>query len=148
MTKKKAKKVINIFTYPTDEPELDVSYEVSKVWGSEFHIHNDNLYCTKAMVVFSGGKCSIHMHREKTETFVLCAGELIIETINLTNGLTSIHHLKSVGDSITINPETPHTFYVPKNQIGPSWFVESSTEDFKDDSYRLTQSTGPTSDNR
>lgn len=119
-----------------------------KLWGTEFHIHNDEKYCTKAMVVNPGGKCSVHWHQLKTETFVLCAGRLVVETICLSNGKTTTHYLNTVGDSITLLPGTPHTFYIPEDQVGPSWFVESSTQDFANDSYRVTQSTGPTTDNR
>jgi mannose-6-phosphate isomerase-like protein (cupin superfamily) len=149
MIDKEAKKVVHIHAYPNSPNDnIGFVFEKSKLWGSEFHLHNNRQYCAKAMVVLPGGKCSVHFHKKKTETFTLCAGELIVEITNINTGISTTHHLKNAGDSITIYPETPHTFYVPENQVGPSWFVESSSEDFKDDSYRLTQSTGPTSDNR
>jgi mannose-6-phosphate isomerase-like protein (cupin superfamily) len=122
--------------------------EVKKLWGSEFHIHNDEKYCAKAMFIVPGAKCSVHFHRVKKESFTLCSGELIVEITNLTTGLANKFHLKNVGDSITIEPNTPHTFYTPEDQVGPSWFVESSSQDFDYDSYRITQSTGPTTNNR
>ena len=117
--------------------------EKVKAWGSEFHLHNDNKYCAKAMVVVPGGKCSVHFHKKKTETFILAEGKLIVEIVDMHTGEACKYYLKVPGDSITIHPETPHTFYVPEGQLTPSWFVESSTQDFDDDSYRLTQSTGP-----
>jgi mannose-6-phosphate isomerase-like protein (cupin superfamily) len=148
MTKKDMKKVKHCIAWPTSDAQFSNTEESPKLWGSEFHLHNNKQYCCKAMVVIPGGKCSVHFHKQKKETFTLCVGELIVEITNITTGVVSKCHLKNVGDSITINPETPHTFYVPEDQIGPSWFVESSSEDFTYDSYRLTQSTGPASDNR
>jgi len=118
-------------------------FPVKKKWGVEYTATNTPKYCAKVMVLNTGAKCSLHTHKLKVETFILVSGTLIVETINTSTGKTVITELKNVGDNITLSQYVPHTFYCPKNQIGPTVFVEASTQDYAWDSYRFTESTGP-----
>lgn len=147
MSKPKPRELLHATATPSYISSFVGLAEVKKVWGSEFHIHNSERYCCKAMRVIPGGKCSIHWHKRKKETFTLCQGYLIVQITTIRDGKTQEYHLTKPGESITIEPETPHTFYLPDGADSPTWFVESSSQDFADDSYRLTQSTGPSTDN-
>jgi mannose-6-phosphate isomerase-like protein (cupin superfamily) len=115
--------------------------EVKKAWGSEFIIINRR-YCAKVMTINPKTQVSLHFHHRKTETFILVAGQLTVETVALNTGKTTKTHLVNVGDSITLECWTPHTFYTPDDQLGPTVFVEASTEDDVGDSYRLYPSRG------
>jgi mannose-6-phosphate isomerase-like protein (cupin superfamily) len=120
---------------------------VNKKWGTEYIITNSERYCTKFMILEPKTSCSMHFHKKKAETFVLCSGELTIETIRLTTGEKIITTLSYPGDSFSLEPGTPHRFYCPDGQLFPTTFVECSTEDSADDSYRLSPSQ-EASDNR
>jgi len=112
--------------------------EVSdKLWGSEHLVTNSEKYCVKVMTIKPGTQVSMHFHLKKEETFVVISGQLIIETLAGRNGKKSFSCLHKVGDAITLKPGTPHTFYCPKGQIESTVFLEASTQDFADDSYRI-----------
>ena len=109
-----------------------------KEWGSEYVLPS-NGYTTKIMEIKPGFKCSLHFHRNKNETFILVQGQLHIEFYKPDS--TKHTHLLTKPLSSLILPQcTPHTFSVPKDQEGPSIFLESSTEDDRNDNYRLTKS--------
>jgi len=112
------------------EPEID-----EKVWGIETIICREPHAC-KIMTLFPGQQVSLHWHACKTETFVLVKGKLTVEIFN-QKGERNIIHLTAPLSSITIEQNTPHTFYVPDGQEGNTTFIEASTADFKDDSYRI-----------
>lgn len=116
-------------------PEID-----NKEWGIETIICREPHAC-KIMKLFPKQQVSLHWHISKTETFVLIKGGLEIEIIN-QKGEYSIIHLTTPLSSITIKKNTPHTFYCPEGQIEDTIFIEASTRDFKDDSYRVYPS-GP-----
>jgi len=121
-------------------------HKTVKKWGSEHLITNSSKYCVKVMTLEPGTRCSLHFHRRKTETFVLVSGQLTLQTVMLQTGEYEITELLHAGDSVTLEIETPHTFYCPEGQIGPTVFVEASTEDFIDDSYRINPSIGKNDD--
>ena len=98
-------------------------------------------YATKVMKLIPKYSVSMHFHGEKCETFILIDGELIVELMN-PKGDKSIIKLSEPFSSITLKPLTPHTFYTPDDQKKPTIFIESSTRDRLDDSYRFTKS-GP-----
>ncbi|MHA2065164.1 MAG: cupin domain-containing protein [Candidatus Thorarchaeota archaeon] len=128
----------NIGTHYLQDQQTDI--EISyKVWGTEYIIGR-RPYATKVMVLEPGLQVSTHLHRDKQETFVLISGQMIVEILDPA-GTKSIIRLVESFSSITLKPMTPHTFYVPDGQ-GPAVFIESSTEDHPDDSYRLFPS-GP-----
>ena len=110
---------------------------VKKNWGSEESIGLNPYYESKIMTVTPGFHCSIHFHKIKKETFILVEGELIVETINMSNGKMSITHLQNKYDNITIINEVPHRFYCPDGQKENTVFIEVSTEDSADDNYRI-----------
>jgi mannose-6-phosphate isomerase-like protein (cupin superfamily) len=114
---------------------------IKKVWGSEQIIHNTSDYCAKLMTVVHKGVCSLHKHINKRETFVLVDGELEVTTVSTPSGKTTKTNLTNLGDSITIAPNTFHTF--KSTHYWNAVFVEVSTFDDPQDSFRVSQSTGP-----
>lgn len=107
---------------------------VSKVWGEEVIIKREP-YTVKVMQLKPGYRCSLHMHKEKEETFTLISGTIEITTINSKTGSPETTRLSKPGDSLTLKPMTPHTF---KSLNGKqAMMIESSTVDTPSDSYRI-----------
>lgn len=109
-----------------------------KVWGTEEHIHNDR-HCVKIMKMKPGYQVSLHFHSNKEETFILYSGRLIIESINQL-GERDITELTRPLESFTLYSKVAHTFYCPDDQDGETVFLEASTTDSPDDSYRIEPS--------
>ena len=129
--------------FPSGEKNYEETIEYkAKLWGSEKLITNTEKYCVKLMTQDPKTKVSLHYHLKKEETFILISGKLIIETVCGTDGSHEITWLKDLGDSVTLKPGTPHTFYTPDDQLGQTMFIEASTQDFNDDSYRIYPSKG------
>lgn len=125
--------------------EHQFSTEIDKKkWGIEDIICREPHAC-KIMTLIPGQQVSLHWHQMKTETFVLVQGELIVEIFN-QKGKRHIIYLTVPLSSITIEQNTPHTFYIPDGQEDNTVFIEASTTDFKDDSYRIYPS-GPKGEN-
>ena len=112
---------------------------VEKIWGEEYILPHTDGYTTKFMKVKPGGRCSIHFHRIKNETFVLVAGELIVAYFT-QEGEEVQKLMKNPFDSLILPKCTPHTFFVQSNTSQPAFFIESSTADLPSDSYRLNRS--------
>jgi len=108
---------------------------ISKKWGTELIISREPHAC-KIMTLYPNQQVSLHWHAIKTETFVLIKGELVVELIN-QKGERNIITLTTPCSSITIDKNTPHTFYCPDGQENETIFIEASTEDSPDDSYRI-----------
>ena len=141
----------NITNHRIIQPNGDENYykipKTFKVWGSEHLIKNDEKYCVKIMTLEPETQVSLHYHMRKEETFVLISGSLTVETIDGSKGASRLDTLHKTGDSITLKPGTPHTFYCPDDQLGPTVFIEASTQDFKHDSYRIYPSRKKNVDN-
>ncbi len=123
-----------------------------KGWGYELWVHNDADYCGKELVLYAGKYCSIHYHKIKKETFYVTSGlmtvELYDQPFEVENGdlvrtleeLDGTGRLKvealsmGPGDSLLIEPGTPHRFYGLEKQTR---FMEFSTQHFEEDSYRI-----------
>jgi mannose-6-phosphate isomerase-like protein (cupin superfamily) len=112
---------------------------VPKLWGYEKHLVNTALYCGKILVALPNGMaCSIHYHKNKTETFHIVRGRLQLQLFSL-EGVLQEKTVLNPGDSLTLKPLTPHRFWA----IGELCeFIEISTPDAPEDSYRLVDS-GP-----
>jgi mannose-6-phosphate isomerase len=112
---------------------------VKKLWGYEKHLVNTQLYCGKILVAVPNGMaCSIHYHKLKTETFHILNGRLHLQLFTLDGTLVQEKEL-SPGDTLTLIPLTPHRFWATDEVCE---FLEVSTHDAAEDSYRLVDS-GP-----
>lgn len=112
---------------------------VSKGWGYELWIENNDLYCGKHLHVVPNKWCSIHYHKKKKETFYVIKGELLLEYLENT----SLNEWESgkkdlilkEGDGFTIGTLVLHRF--TSNTSAPCDFIEISTHHEDSDSYRL-----------
>jgi mannose-6-phosphate isomerase-like protein (cupin superfamily) len=115
---------------------------VPKLWGQEKIIVNNPLYCGKILTVVPNGMaCSVHYHKNKTETFHILRGQLEFEKYDAGGRLQERTALRA-GDTISLPPSTPHRFWVLREICE---FIEFSTHDDPSDSYRLIPS-GPRPD--
>jgi mannose-6-phosphate isomerase-like protein (cupin superfamily) len=128
-----------ILTIPNGKKILKTQEKLTfiseKVWGSEELIFNSN-HCVKIMRLKPGYQVSLHWHEQKEETFILYSGHLVIESVNKL-GEHSITTLTKPLESFTLLRNTPHTFYCPVGQEEETVFIEASTKDHADDSYRI-----------
>ena len=115
-------------------------FTVEKEWGTEIVICHKPYAC-KIMTLFPDKQVSLHWHVEKSETFILIEGHLTIELIDKSGKQITICLTKPYS-SISIEKNIPHTFYCPDGQEENTVFIESSTTDSSDDSYRIFPS-GP-----
>jgi len=118
----------------------DIVTKISKEWGTEYILPTSPDYTVKYMSICPGAACSLHFHRNKHETFTLFQGELWIIYYTKEGDKKFIKLTKAL-DAFVIPPCTPHAFMVPTYQEFDTLFIESSTADSPDDSYRLSRST-------
>ena len=112
---------------------------VPKVWGYEEHIVNSSLYCQKKLTLLPNGmSSSLHYHKLKTETFFILCGELQVElydSVDAAANMDNAHRFTMQPDDVlTLEIGTPHRFWAIDKV---SQFMESSTQDFPEDSIRL-----------
>ena len=132
------------FPYITEDyVKIDDMIIIEKKWGTETILPNTIDYTAKIMTLEPNAKVSMHMHNSKKESFILISGEMLIDVINLSNGTQETVELHEIGDSVTLEPNVPHSFYCPHTQIGLTVFVECSTKDSPRDNYRFYPSQGP-----
>jgi mannose-6-phosphate isomerase-like protein (cupin superfamily) len=132
---------------------------VEKLWGHERQLVNKRTYSGPdgiqgytgkiLTVIPNGNACSVHYHRTKTETFYILEGRLFLEIWAFRPGRLMEHDMDAleleekrffnVGEAVTLHPYTPHRFHSPE---GICDFIEFSTPDFPEDSYRIVPS-GP-----
>ena len=118
---------------------------IKKKWGYEKIITNDREYCGKILTVLPNGNTgSIHYHKQKIETFHMLKGKLELELYILDNkdnpSLKKCiieKFILNIGDSITLHPYKGHRFWAI-DEVAE--FIEFSTQDSPEDSYRLLPS--------
>ena len=115
---------------------------VTKVWGYELWIENNELYCGKHLHVLPTKWCSVHYHKNKKETFYVINGELLLEySNNLDKEFweEKFAHRKVLkkGDCFTLETLVAHRF--TSNTSYPCDFIEISTHHEDSDSYRIIQ---------
>lgn len=117
---------------------------INKTWGYEIWIENSSLYCGKHLHVCPQKKCSVHYHKNKTETFYIIRGCLIVELSTMLDKQfwTETKDIKRItlnkGESLTIDPLTAHRFYCGSNESCD--FIEFSTYHDDNDSYKIIES--------
>jgi len=117
---------------------------VSKKWGYEIWVENNELYCGKHLHVVPEHWCSVHWHKDKKETFYILEGELLLHyaySIDKEVWDKMEYEVKVLkkGMSFTIRPGVTHRF--TSNTAYPCNFMEISTEHKDSDSYRIIEST-------
>ena len=120
-----------------NEPEIAASAlkVVPKLWGVEYWMVNNELYCMKYLKVNPGYQCSVHCHKKKDETFLGVSGsvQIDIHDANLFRiGGLSI----GPGDWYRIAPRKFHSFH--SNNV--AWVQEISTHHDDADVVRIQES--------
>jgi mannose-6-phosphate isomerase-like protein (cupin superfamily) len=115
-------------------PNITTPKIVTKVWGYEMWIHNDEDYCGKLLVFNKAGdKFSMHYHMKKKETWFVQSGSFLFKWIDVENGRIESSTMVN-GDSVLIERGLPHQLIALEDN---STIFEVSTEHFDDDSYRI-----------
>lgn len=117
---------------------------VSKKWGYEIWIENNELYCGKHLHVLPTKWCSVHFHKNKKETFYVISGSLKLQySDNLNQDAWERNLAKEIiltkGQYFTINTMIAHRFTSASNEACD--FIEISTHHDDNDSYRIIEST-------
>ncbi len=99
--------------------------KVKKVWGLELWVSN-NSYCGKILKLKKDFQCSLHLHKEKKETFLILSGEVRFELAKKVSILKPM-------DIVDIPRDTLHRFTGIKNSV----MIEFSTHHENSDSFRV-----------
>lgn len=116
--------------------------QVSKVWGHEEIITNNDKYCMKMLFLREGYQSSFHMHKEKDETFLVISGRVKLEVKPYFHthpdqcDVVHVIRLKA-GGSYRLEPYTPHRF---SSIDGDATIVEASTPHLDEDVFRFEES--------
>lgn len=106
--------------------------EVEKGWGSETIFATNDLYCGKLLNFNTGAKFSMHMHKEKDETWHVLSGSFIVRWIDTKTADINIETIQK-GDTWHNPPMLPHQLIC----IEEGSIVEVSTPDSVEDNYRV-----------
>lgn len=122
---------------------------VSKGWGFERWIDNNDHYCGKLLFFAKGKKCSVHYHKIKTETFYVHKGELEVwfhDEVTLLEKIIQEKGQNKIFDYMEkLVLEEGDTFFVPPGRVHmmralkDTEMFEFSTHHEDSDSYRLVK---------
>ena len=105
---------------------------VAKRWGRETWLVNNEMYCGKFLELYQDKETSLHMHREKHETFYCMAGSFKITIHNADEDATEIEEMEP-GAVLEI---PPYTYHKIKGLDDHNVLLEISTHHEDSDSYR------------
>lgn len=113
---------------------------ISKTWGFERVITNNELYCGKLLVMDEGFQSSKHFHKEKDETMLVIEGAGVLEIWD--KGYNAPPKMVAFrvedGNSVRIPPGVCHRFSTPMGER--LVLVEFSTPHKDEDVVRLENS--------
>lgn len=107
--------------------------EVGKGWGSELIFATNDMYCGKLLKFTQEKSFSMHMHKEKHETWHVLEGTFMLTTIDTKDATRHVEWL-SAGDTKVIPPMLPHQL---KCCVSHGVIIEVSTPDSVEDNYRV-----------
>ena len=108
---------------------------VSKGWGWESWIVNNDQYCGKVLFFKKGKRCSWHKHLVKSETFFLNTGKLLL-TYGWEDDISLANHVElNPGECFEIPVGLRHQMY----GLEDSHLIEFSTTHSDEDSIRITK---------
>ena len=105
---------------------------VSKGWGEEVWMVNNQKYCGKKLIFNSGSKFSMHFHIEKDETWYVDKGDFIFRWID-GRSADVIEEKLTEGQSVRIPPTLPHQL----ETVHGGTIIEISTLHKDEDSVRV-----------
>jgi quercetin dioxygenase-like cupin family protein len=106
---------------------------VPQRWGREVWFVNNELYCYKELSFNRGGRCSLHKHKIKTETFIVSNGLFIVAVLSEKERASTVLALRA-GDTLDIPANVYHCILGVENE---NVLLEVSTHHEDSDSYRL-----------
>tara|TARA_R110000772_G_scaffold249530_2_gene363816 strand:+ start:14063 stop:14452 length:390 start_codon:yes stop_codon:yes gene_type:complete len=113
--------------------------DIRKVWGKEVVLYQGKDYTVKKLIFNYGCSSSSHFHRLKHEHFLVLEGKFILDYFNHKTGEAKKMCLKTE-DFVDIPIGCVHKIHC----IEVGTILETSTEDFLNDSYRLDASSSLT----
>ena len=106
--------------------------DVEKGWGSETIFATNDLYCGKLLNFKQGAKFSMHMHKNKDETWHVLSGKFVVKIIDTKNADIVAHPLEK-GSTWHNPPMVPHQVLC----LEAGSIIEVSTPDSEEDNYRV-----------
>lgn len=106
---------------------------VSKGWGFEKWIVNNEKYCGKILYFVKDKKCSWHYHKIKDETFYIQSGKILLDYSWGENLDGAFKQTLCRGDKFHIPVGMKHRM----TALEDTELFEFSTEHFDEDSYRI-----------
>lgn len=105
-----------------------------KGWGYELIWATNDKYCGKILVFEKkGAKFSMHLHKDKDETWFVESGKFLLRYIDTNSACTNEKELHK-GDSWRNQPMIPHQLEALENN---SIIFEVSTADSVEDNFRI-----------
>ena len=114
------------------KPEVCKGCVITKGWGEELIIENNEMYCGKILKFRKGCKFSMHYHMNKDETWYVNSGSFIYRWIDTETADIIEQNLK-VGDVVRQKPGQQHQL----EALSDGEIFEVSTQHFDSDSYRI-----------
>lgn len=105
---------------------------VSKSWGWELWVCNNEKYCGKKLFIKQGRWLSFHHHNIKDEVLFLESGKANFFYGEDTQSVR--HQLMTVGHAFHVEPGLKHQIHAIEDTV----IFEFSTQHFDSDSYRTT----------
>lgn len=106
--------------------------KVVKGWGSETIWADEPKYCGKFLDFNQGSKFSMHLHRDKDETWYVLSGKFKLHIIGTKNA-KHVQKIIQTGDVWRNAPMVPHQLEC----IEEGRIIEVSTYDDPEDNYRV-----------
>lgn len=105
---------------------------VSKEWGYELWIVNNDRYCGKILFIKKGKNCSYHYHKIKDEVLYVQDGKIVFIHDDLL-GKNKAFEILEAGDAWHVTPGIVHQMIA----IEDTFIHEFSTQHFDEDSHRV-----------
>lgn len=105
---------------------------VEKGWGSEYIWATNDKYCGKFLKFNQGACFSMHLHKEKDETWYVLNGLFTLRIIDTQTAESSEITLRE-GDVWRNEPMSPHQLIC----LEAGTIIEVSTSDSVEDNYRV-----------
>ena len=107
---------------------------VSKRWGYEIWIVNNEKYCGKKLFIRQGKYCSYHHHKDKDEVLYIESGRIWMNSSDDSdeNWINAVD--MGPGYAFHVTPGCKHQMHAVEDTI----ILEFSTQHFDEDSYRET----------
>jgi|TARA_R110000851_G_scaffold90126_2_gene196624 mannose-6-phosphate isomerase-like protein (cupin superfamily) len=106
--------------------------KIDKGWGHEEIWATNDKYCGKLMHFTQGAQFSMHLHKEKDETWYVLSGEFTVASIDTSTAAIKNYPL-SAGSIWRNKPMEPHQLTCSV----AGTIIEVSTPDSVEDNYRV-----------